>query len=88
MSFNSETSKTPRVIMAKTSFTFNISTHIRFNRDFYFIFVFQTVGISLMFCGIPLMLCGLFSREVKSYACTVNQIKIWGAVKWLQKLLH
>ena len=33
------------------------------NRGLYFIFVYQTVGISLKFGGIPLMLCGLFSRE-------------------------
>ena len=45
---------------------------VRFTRGLYFIFIFQIVGISFKFGGIPLMLCGLFSRglfsrEVKSY---------------------
>ena len=39
----------------------------RFTRGLYFIFLFQTVSISLMFGSIPLMLYDLFSREVKSY---------------------
>ena len=38
-------------------------THVRFTCGLYFIFIFQTVSISLKFGGIPLMLCGSFSRE-------------------------
>ena len=36
----------------------------RFTFGLYFIYVLKTVGICLKFGGIPLMLCGLYSREV------------------------
>ena len=51
-------------------------TRVRFNRGLYFIFVYQTVGISLKFGGIPLMLRGLFSRE-GYFRERVNLTRVW-----------
>ena len=46
-------------------------TCVEFTCGPYFIYVFLTVSISLKFDSISLLLCGLFSREGKSYARTV-----------------
>ena len=45
-------------------YIYTYRTHLRIDRGLYLIYDFSSVGISLIFGGFPLMLCGLYMREV------------------------
>ena len=68
------------VLTDKISFlsyiSFKYSSRVRFSHGLYYFYIFPTVWIYLKFCGITLVLCGLYLREVYGREM-VNFTRVW-----------